>query len=142
VRVIEPSNAKYQLNQVSIQYDLYDKIKEAQQRDAQIRKIMKKVQEGELKKFQIEDDVLRFRCRICMPDVAELKEEIMKEAHCTPYTAHPGSTKIYQDLRHNFWRDGMKMDIFKFVHKCLVCQQVKAEHKKPLGLLVPSPIPE
>ena len=36
----------------------------------------------------------------------------------------------------------MKMNIFNFVHKCLVCQQVKAEHKKPPGLLVPLPIPE
>ena len=142
VRVIDPSNTKYQLNQVSIQFDLYDKIKEAQQRDTQIRKVMKKVQEGELKEFQIEDDVLRFGRRLCVPDVAEIKEEIMKEAHCTPYTAHPGSTKMYQDLRHNFWWDGMKLDIFNFVHKCLVCQQVKAEHKKPPGLLVPLPIPE
>jgi len=93
VRVIEPSNAKYQLNQVSIQFDLYDKIKEAQHRDTQIRKIMKKVQEGELKEFQIEDDILKFRRRLCVPDVAEIKEEIMQEAHCTPYTAHPGAQK-------------------------------------------------
>ena len=63
---------------------------------------MKKVQEGELKEFRIEDDVLRFRRRLCVPDVAEIKEEIMQEAHCTPYTAHPGSTKMYQDLCHNF----------------------------------------
>ena len=73
VRVIDPSNAKYQLNQVSIQFDLYDKIKEAQQGDAQIRKIMKEVLEGELKEFKIEDDVLRFRCRLCVPDVAEIR---------------------------------------------------------------------
>ena len=59
VRVIDSSNTRYQLNQVSIQFDLYDKIKEGQQRDTQIRKVMKKVQEGELKEFQIEDDVLR-----------------------------------------------------------------------------------
>jgi len=70
MRVIDPSNAKYQLNQVSIQFDLYDKIEETQQGDAQIRKIMKKVLEGELKKFKIEDDVLRFRRRLCVPDVA------------------------------------------------------------------------
>ena len=49
---------------------------------------------------------------------------------------------MYQDLRHNFWWDRMKMDISNFVHKCLVCQQVKAEYKKPPGLLVPLPIPE
>ena len=107
------------------------KSKKAQQRDAQLRKIMKKVLEGELKEFKIEDDVLRFRCRLFVPDVAEIKEEIMREAHCTPNTAHPGSSKIYQDLRHNFWWDGMKIDISNFVHKCLICQQVKAEHKKP-----------
>ena len=64
----------------------------------------------------------------------------MQEA--TPYTAHPGSTKMYQDLRRNFWWDGMKMDISKFVHKCLFCQQVKAEYKKSPGLLVPLPILE
>ena len=64
---------------------------------------MKKVQEGELKEFQIEDDILRFRRRVCVPDVAEIKKEIMQEAHCTPYTAHLGSTKMYQDLHHNFW---------------------------------------
>ena len=49
---------------------------------------------------------------------------------------------MYQDLRNNFWWDGMKRDIAKFVYKCLVCQQMKAEHKKLLGLLVPLSIPE
>ena len=88
VRVIDPSNAKCQLNQVSIQFDLYDKIKEAQQRNAQIRKIMQKVLEEELKEFKIEDNVLKFRHRLCVPDVTEIKEEIMKKTHCTLYTAH------------------------------------------------------
>ena len=66
----------------------------------------------------------------------------MNEANCTPYTAHPGSTKVYQDLRHSFWWDRMNEDIAKYVHKCLVCQHVKAEHKKPPGLLVPLSIPK
>ena len=68
---------------------------------------MKKVLEGELKKFKIEDDALRFRRRLCVPDVTKIEEEIMQEAYCTLYTAHPGSTKMYQDLRYNFWWDGM-----------------------------------
>ena len=83
VRVMDPSNARNQLNQVSIQFDLYDKIKEAQQRNAQIRNIMQKVLEGELKEFKIEDNVLGFRRKLCVPDVAEIKKEIMKKAHCT-----------------------------------------------------------
>ena len=36
----------------------------------------------------------------------------------------------------------MKKDIAKFVAKCLVCQQVKAEHQKLAGLLQPLPIPK
>ena len=52
MRVIDPSNAKYQLNQVSIQFDLYDKIKEAQQRDTQIRKVMKKYKKENSRSFK------------------------------------------------------------------------------------------
>jgi len=53
----------------------------------------------------------------------------MEEAHHTPYTVHPRVTKMYQDLRTNFWWEGMKRDIANFVLKCLTCQQVKAEHE-------------
>ena len=35
----------------------------------------------------------------------------------------------------------MKNDISKYVSKCLTCQQVKAEHQVPSGLLNPLPIP-
>ena len=50
------------------------------------------------------------------------KNEIMSEAHETPYTAHPGSTKMYQDLKKSFWWNGMKRDIAAFVERCLACQ--------------------
>ena len=66
----------------------------------------------------------------------------MREAHCTPYTTHPEATKMYQDLRSNYWWEGMKDDIARFVQKCLICQQVKVEHKKPPGLLMPLQVPE
>jgi len=66
----------------------------------------------------------------------------MAEAHHISYAVHPGATKMYQDLRTNFWWEGMKKDIANFVLKCLTCQQVKAEHKKPPGLLMSLPIPE
>ena len=73
--------------------------------------------------------------RLCVPADNELKRHIMEEAHCTPYTVHPGSTKMYQDLRGNFWWSGMKKDIAKFISRCLICQQIKAEHQRPGGLL-------
>ena len=79
---------------------------------------------------------------MCTEAAEKIKEKIMNEAHCTLYTAHPGSTKMYQDLRSTFWWEEMKKDIANFVQKYLVCQQIKAEHKKSQGLLIPLSIPE
>ena len=93
--------------------------------------------------FQIDDDdCLRFRSRLCVPRNSELISMILNEAHCSRMSIHPGSTKMYNDLRRQFWWHGMKRDIFDFVSKCLVCQQVKAEHQVPTGLLQPIMIPE
>lgn len=70
-----------------------------------------------------------YRDRICVPNKEDLKYDIMNEAHNTPYTAHPGSTKMYRDLKTNFHWPGMKNDIAAFVERCLACQQVKALHQ-------------
>ena len=93
------------------------------------------MQSGKLKEFCIEDDVLKIGHRMCLPEVIEIREKTIKEAHCTLCTAHPGSTKMYQDLQHNLLWNEMKKDITEYVHRCLVCQQVKDEHKKPQGLV-------
>ena len=49
---------------------------------------------------------------------------------------------MYQDLKQRFWWHEMKREIARYVAKCLVCQQVKAEHQRTAGLLQPLPIPE
>ena len=49
---------------------------------------------------------------------------------------------MYNDLKRWFWWHGMKRDISDFVSRCLICQQVKAEHQVPSGLLQPIMIPE
>ena len=70
--------------------------------------------------------------RLCVPDVGELKKEIMEEAHSSAYAMHPGSskhlgsTKMYHTLRKHYWKRGMKKDVAEFVSRCLICQQVKA----------------
>ena len=79
--------------------------------------------------------MLKFGHWLCLSKVEELKDEIKKEAHYTSYTSHLGSTKMHQDLQHSLLWDGMTKDIVDFVQKCLVCQQVKAKHQKPSGLL-------
>jgi hypothetical protein len=64
-----------------------------------------------------------------VPADSELKEVIMKEAHETPYSIHPGGTKMYQDLKERFWWHGMKREIASYISKCDICQRFKAEHQ-------------
>ena len=44
---------------------------------------------------------------------------------------------MYRDLRYQYYWSGMKLHVGDFVRRCLTCQQVKAEHQKPAGLLQP-----
>ena len=89
-----------------------------------------------------EDGTIFFRGRLCVPQKSEVKMDILREAHRTPYMVHPGETKMYQDMRQSFWWKRMKVDIAKYVASCGICQKVKAEHKRPAGLLKPLEIPE
>ncbi|KAI3758645.1 hypothetical protein L6452_06213 [Arctium lappa] len=59
----------------------------------------------------------------------------MEEAHKSRYSIHPRADKMYQDLKEHYWWPGMKRDVALYVSKCLTCAKVKAEHKKPSGLL-------
>ena len=68
--------------------------------------------------------------------------QLLEEAHRSKFNIHPGTTKMYRDLRQNYWWRGMKRDIAKFVSKCLICQQVKIEHRVPIGKLQRILIPE
>ncbi|GJY45823.1 putative reverse transcriptase domain-containing protein [Tanacetum coccineum] len=66
----------------------------------------------------------------------------MHESHKSKYSIHPGSDKMYQDMKKLYWWPNMKVDIATYVSKCLTCAKVKAEHQRPSGLLVQPNIPE
>ncbi|XP_060178236.1 uncharacterized protein LOC132608184, partial [Lycium barbarum] len=80
-----------------------------------------------------DDGTLRYRGRLCVPDVDGIRERIMSEAHNSRYSIHPGSTKMYHDLKEIYWWNDMKKNVADFVAKCPNCQQVKAEHQRPDG---------
>ncbi|RVW22913.1 Transposon Ty3-G Gag-Pol polyprotein [Vitis vinifera] len=104
---------------------------------------MEEVKRGSKPDFVLSDDeILRFGTRLCVPNDEDLRRELLEEAHCSKFAIHPGGTKMYKDLRQNYWWSGMKRDIAQFVAQCLVCQQVKAEHQRPAGSLQPLAIPE
>ena len=114
-------NSGMQLANIMVQPILIDKIKSAQKEDLELQKIRETVESGVQSEFTIyEDGTLRFGNRLCVPKLPELKNEIMEEAHSSVYTMHPGSTKMYRDLRENFWWSGMKKDIAQYVAQCLV----------------------
>ena len=83
------------------------------------------------------DGSLRHRGRVVVPQLTDLREEILKEFHYSRFSVHPGGTKMYQDLRRQYYWSGMKRHVGDFVRLCLTCQQVKAEHQKPTRLLQP-----
>ena len=88
------------------------------------------------------DGLWRFKGRIIVPDVGTLRQDILKEAHKSGFSIHPGSTKMYHDLKAMFWWPGMKNDVAEYVSKCLTCQKVKIEHQRPSRMLQPLEIPQ
>lgn len=131
-----------QIWELQIQSSLIERAKETQSEDESLQQIRALVETGLEEDYLIhEDGSLRHGSRVCIPKGA-LREEIMKEAHNSQYSIHPGARKMYKDLRNHVWWSGMKKDVARFTSSCLVCQQVKAERQRPGGLLQPLPIPE
>ncbi|KAL8113741.1 hypothetical protein AgCh_020872 [Apium graveolens] len=89
-----------------------------------------------------EKGIMRYASRIWIPNMQELKDELLHEWHNSRYSIHPGSTKMYRDLKEYYWWPNMKREVAEWVSKCLTCQRVKAEHQRPSGLLRPLEISE
>ena len=118
---------------------MLNRVLEAQKNDEKISTIVSQIGEGKETEFSVnEDGSLYYKDRVCVPSDNELKKSILEEAHAM----HPGSTKMYQDLKVSYWWSGIFRDVSEFVTKCMVCQKVKAEHQVPSGLLQLIRIPE
>ena len=95
------------------------------------------------KPFSLDDQgTLFFQGRIVVPKDPSLRNLILGEAHDTLLSIHPGSTKMYLDIKTTYWWTRMKGDIARYVSEYDVCHRVKAEHKKPAGVLQSLKIPE
>ncbi|GJY40557.1 putative reverse transcriptase domain-containing protein [Tanacetum coccineum] len=88
------------------------------------------------------DRTLCLNGRSWLPCYGDLRTVIMNESHKSKYPVHPGSDKMYQDMKKLYWWPNMKADIATYVSKCLACARVKVEHQRPLGLLVQPQIPQ
>jgi len=81
------------------------------------------------------DGIRYFDERLWVPLFGNLRKLVMDEAHRSRYSIHPGSDKMYHDLKVLYWWPSMKAGIATYVSNCLTCSRVKAEYQKPNGLL-------
>ena len=132
------------LNHISVEPTLFDQVIMAQLQDKGVGIIKQKLSEGEEKNkfFRVDHKgILWFDGRLVVPKNPELRNRILDEAHLSKFPIHPGSTKMYQDLRQNFWWTRIKREIAKYVAECDICQRVRANHLKITRTLQPLPIP-
>jgi hypothetical protein len=124
---------------------LRDEIMATQKNDEGLNHIKRRMQQGDLKVACFREDAegtLWFKEGLVVPRKEALKKKILDEAHTSWYSIHPGSTKMYHNVRQQFWWTRMKREAALFVLECDTCQKVKADYMKPGGLLQPLSILE
>ena len=93
-----------------------NRVLEVQKKDEKIAAIVSQIGNGKEIEFIVnEDGVLYYKDQVCVPDDNDLRKGILEEAHSGSFAIHPGSTKMYQDLKMSFWWSRMKRDVSKFV---------------------------
>uniref|UniRef100_J3MEG0 Reverse transcriptase RNase H-like domain-containing protein n=1 Tax=Oryza brachyantha TaxID=4533 RepID=J3MEG0_ORYBR len=113
--------------QMNIQSSSSECVREAQQHDRLLSGMRKRILEGCSSEFSLDEHgIVLFRGRLCIPQKSEVKADILHEAHRTPYSLHPGETKMYRDLKQIFWCKCTMVDISKYVASCGLLQ--------PLGI--------
>jgi hypothetical protein len=115
---------------------LLQEIYKGQVEDEKIQEIKSNIKEGKSPGFSEDDEgVLWYKGRICVPNIKELKDKILRKAHKSAYSIHPGGYKMYHGLNATYWWYGMKRDVAEYVALCDTCQHVKAKHHRPARLL-------
>jgi hypothetical protein len=101
---------------------LLQEIWKGQLEDEKIQEIKHNIKEEKSFGFLEDDGVLWYKGRICVPNIKELKDKILHEAHESVYSIHPGGNKMYHDLNATYWWYGMKRYIAEYVALCDTCQ--------------------
>ncbi|KAI3774094.1 hypothetical protein L1987_48637 [Smallanthus sonchifolius] len=128
--------------QLTIHPGLPDKIRSAQREALKEENLPLESTRGLEAQLEVKSDGIRyFAERIWVPVFGNLRELVMDESHKSHYSIHPGSDKMYHDLKVLYWWPKMKADIATYVSKCLTCAKVKVEYQKPSGLLQQPEIP-
>jgi hypothetical protein len=130
------------LTQLKLESVLLQRIIDAQRTDKVMKHIHENIEADKANCFRKDDQgILWFNDRIVVPKDVEVRQQILDEAHLSRYYIHPGSTKMYQDLKQHYWWTKLKIEIARYVARCDTCRRVKAIHMKTAGPLQSLPIP-
>jgi ribonuclease HI len=92
-----------QVNELRVTYDLEERIRTAQKSYAEIKVLRELMKEGKAEDYCLDEQgTVWLKERICVPQDRALLEKIMKEAHDSRYSIHPGSTKMYKVLKTRY----------------------------------------
>jgi hypothetical protein len=128
--------------EIEVGSSLLQEIQRCQLEDEKVWEIKRSIKEEKSPGISEDDEgVLWFKGGICVPNVKELKDKILHEAHESAYFICPVGNKMYHDLKATYWWYGMKRDVAEYVAPCDICQWVKVEHQWPAGLLQPLQVP-
>jgi hypothetical protein len=130
------------LTQLKLELVLLQRIIDAQRVDKGMKCIHEKIEAGKANCFRKDDQgIIWFKDHIVVPKNAEVRQQILDEAHLSQYSIHPESTKMYQDLKQHYWWTKMKIEIACYVARCDTYRRVKVVHMKTAGPLQSLPIP-
>ncbi|XP_070020097.1 uncharacterized protein [Nicotiana sylvestris] len=123
IRLVDSGNGGVVLQNTE-KSSLIAEVKERQYEDPELVELRERVPQQKKPVLELKGDgVLRYRGRLCVPDIAGLRDRIMSEAHYSWYSIHPGSTKIYHDIKEVYWWNDMKKNIVEYVDQCLVASR-------------------
>jgi hypothetical protein len=135
----------FSLFNITLTPTLRSEIIVAQKRDKGMRLIKRRIRERDSKVACFRKDAegtIWFKGSLVVPRREALEKKILDEAHTLRYSIHPGNTKMYHDLRQQFWWTRMKRETTCYVSECDTYWKVKADYMKPRGLFQPLSIPD
>jgi hypothetical protein len=115
--------ANMEVMEMEVGSSLLQEIHRGQVEDEKIQEIKHNIKKEKLSRFSEDDQgVLWYKGRICVPNIKELRDKILREAHESAYSIHPKGNEMYHDRKATYWWYGMKRDVTKYVALCDTCQ--------------------
>jgi hypothetical protein len=129
------------LTHLKLESILLQKIVDAQRSEKGMKHIHEKIEADKANCFRKDDQgIVWFNNRIVVPKDTDVRQQILDDAHLSRCFIHPGSTKMYQDLKKHYWWTKMKIEIARYMARCYTCRSVKAIHVKTARPLQSLPI--